>query len=146
MRRRGRVRRVGKWGGLVASCLLAALYATSTWFFIDRTAPRKQCSITIWQGFVYFYWGHIPGGDELPVWAMVRADEFGLGWWPRSWYRSTPYHAVSAPLWLPLLLVALPTAFLWYLDRRLPRGHCQACGYDLTGNVSGVCPECGEKV
>ncbi|UCG15461.1 MAG: hypothetical protein JSV19_09200 [Phycisphaerales bacterium] len=25
-----------------------------------------------------------------------------------------------------------------------PRGHCQSCGYNLTGNVSGVCPECGE--
>ena len=26
---------------------------------------------------------------------------------------------------------------------RLPR-KCQKCGYDLNGNVSGVCPECGE--
>jgi len=25
-------------------------------------------------------------------------------------------------------------------------GHCQRCGYDLTGNVSGVCPECGAKI
>lgn len=24
-------------------------------------------------------------------------------------------------------------------------GHCPHCGYDLTGNTSGVCPECGEK-
>jgi predicted Zn-ribbon and HTH transcriptional regulator len=23
---------------------------------------------------------------------------------------------------------------------------CQKCGYDLTGNVSGRCPECGEAV
>jgi hypothetical protein len=23
---------------------------------------------------------------------------------------------------------------------------CVQCGYDLTGNVSGVCPECGENV
>lgn len=26
---------------------------------------------------------------------------------------------------------------------RVRRGACIACGYDLTGNVSGVCPECG---
>ena len=26
---------------------------------------------------------------------------------------------------------------------RLALGQCLACGYDLTGNVSGVCPECG---
>lgn len=23
---------------------------------------------------------------------------------------------------------------------------CRSCGYDLTGNVSGVCPECGRKL
>lgn len=25
-------------------------------------------------------------------------------------------------------------------------GRCDRCGYDLTGNVSGVCPECGKPV
>jgi hypothetical protein len=29
------------------------------------------------------------------------------------------------------------------LRRPPPLGLCPACGYDLTGNVSGVCPECG---
>ena len=27
---------------------------------------------------------------------------------------------------------------------RTRRGLCPRCGYDLTGNVSGVCPECGQ--
>ncbi|HPM24999.1 MAG TPA: hypothetical protein PLP66_13915 [Phycisphaerae bacterium] len=27
-----------------------------------------------------------------------------------------------------------------------PHGHCPKCGYDLTGNTSGVCPECGGAV
>jgi hypothetical protein len=26
---------------------------------------------------------------------------------------------------------------------RSHHGHCRSCGYDLAGNVSGVCPECG---
>ena len=25
-------------------------------------------------------------------------------------------------------------------------GHCRACDYDLTGNTSGRCPECGKAV
>ncbi len=29
--------------------------------------------------------------------------------------------------------------------RRRQRGHCGACGYDLAGLVSGICPECGTK-
>ncbi|UCE59849.1 MAG: hypothetical protein JSU63_20695 [Phycisphaerales bacterium] len=24
-----------------------------------------------------------------------------------------------------------------------PPGHCRKCGYDMTGNLSGNCPECG---
>ena len=28
----------------------------------------------------------------------------------------------------------------------IPPGHCQDCGYDLTGNVSGRCPECGKAI
>ena len=33
----------------------------------------------------------------------------------------------------------------WHERRAETEGHpaCRACGYDLTGNVSGVCPECG---
>jgi hypothetical protein len=26
------------------------------------------------------------------------------------------------------------------------KGQCLACGYNLTGNVSGVCPECGTRI
>ena len=53
---------------------------------------------------------------------------------------------IELPLWLLLLLTAIPTAWLWHRDRRRIRpGCCLRCGYDLTGNTSGVCSECGEK-
>lgn len=29
---------------------------------------------------------------------------------------------------------------------RVKPGHCSKCGYDLTGNISGVCPECGTTI
>src|SRR5688572_13300102 len=54
-------------------------------------------------------------------------------------------------IWVPCSFVAaaaaLPPAFwAWrfHRSRRLRRpGLCLKCGYDLTGNLSGVCPECG---
>ena len=30
--------------------------------------------------------------------------------------------------------------------RRRQLGLCLNCGYNLTGNVSGICPECGQPV
>jgi hypothetical protein len=46
------------------------------------------------------------------------------------------------------LAVAVIVAQLLYFGFREGRveqdgPRCQSCGYDLTGNVSGVCPECG---
>lgn len=34
----------------------------------------------------------------------------------------------------------------WWRTTRHRRGHCRKCGYNLTGNVSGRCPECGTEV
>ena len=59
------------------------------------------------------------------------------------------YRGLLIPHWgLLLLFATYPTlAFIrgplrrW---RRKKRGLCLKCGYDLTGNESGVCPECGE--
>lgn len=33
--------------------------------------------------------------------------------------------------------------FVQYKARGPKAGHCLKCGYNLTGNVTGVCPECG---
>lgn len=56
------------------------------------------------------------------------------------------------PAWVPIAVTAaLPAAWLsLFLARRLQLptmrerlGLCRSCGYDLTGNISGTCPECG---
>ena len=51
------------------------------------------------------------------------------------------------PLWMPgVILVSLAGWLIWRhwsQRRRFPAHHCQKCGYSLTGNISGICPECG---
>lgn len=41
--------------------------------------------------------------------------------------------------------VVISKLIWWDRRRRLPL-HCKKCGYNLTGNVSGKCPECGRDV
>lgn len=56
------------------------------------------------------------------------------------------------PFWfVHLLLLSYPTllllrcTLLWMRGRTLPNP-CINCGYNLTGNVTGTCPECGKEM
>ncbi len=46
---------------------------------------------------------------------------------------------------IPIILLVLPAIWLfkWSKRRNLPDNACPSCGYDLTGNETGQCPECG---
>lgn len=51
----------------------------------------------------------------------------------------------SYPAW-PLtsaLLMAAGTVWSRRIATRVRPGHCPRCHYDLAGNVTGICPECG---
>lgn len=51
---------------------------------------------------------------------------------------------VEVPLWLLITLIFVPTVYFWRAAHPPDGGlMCATCGYDLTGNRSGVCPECG---
>lgn len=101
---------------------------------------------------IHLVWGDArpapPGdtGEPFPYWHGIHVRwverEMPL-WWFSHW---TGFHlqGILTPTWpffFPLLL--------WWAVRRARRkcprgpGFCGACGYDLTGAVTGVCPECG---
>ena len=58
-------------------------------------------------------------------------------------------YMVQFPYWIFGLIVMVLLAILAMLrkvERRIMlKNHCR-CGYCLSGNISGVCPECGEKI
>jgi len=76
-----------------------------------------------------------------------------LGWeyrrkliWLPSLRSDSGGTVLVVPFWIPFVVGVV----VWALSARRFRtgliGHCRKCVYDLTGNVSGVCPECGQKV
>lgn len=56
-----------------------------------------------------------------------------------------PYVRMSPIFWF-LFGVSFGLAIAFWVQRKpqLP-GHCENCGYDLSGNISGRCPECGVR-
>jgi len=64
--------------------------------------------------------------------------------------RRAPKIFVGLPFWFALTILAgYPMlAFIrgpFRRFRRRRRGLCVQCGYNLTGNTTGVCPECGTQ-
>jgi hypothetical protein len=90
----------------------------------------------------------------------VKNPHAGWPWASRYEYDTTfdPYRTVSThevrvieSVWLPYWLIVsataiLPVTGLWKLVAsrlRMEWNLCATCSYDLTGNTSGTCPECG---
>jgi len=152
MKRRSRMRGPGKWAGLiVCSVLLIGYLATLRWSRIAVYLGPAEVGLSC--GRLYVYFDNSPD-RFVPVYCVCDdfaswSEWFGFlsaGLLPS--YRSVGqgyYWGANCPLWIPFILVGLPTAWLWYADRRRPAPGACRCGYDLTGNTSGRCPECGSQ-
>jgi len=145
-------RRVLKWVGLVGSVLLGVVWVLT--LFGGGAYIGFTKTIAVSSGRVGFLIYTNDPGDYVG-WSWYGNPDVDLGWWP-SYDDSTSPAAgphlrqrtrrLIVPLWIPFLLTAIPTIMLWRRDRRRLVGHCRKCEYDLTGNVTGVCSECGTKV
>jgi len=159
MRGRVRLRPVLKWSGTVACCLILVVLAVSNHLWVCRTwelrradAPRHwRVNLILKRGAVGFD-AYRTSHPALTGWTFgaVHEDASWITWHrlERHTYQPGLGERVEwdVPLWEPLLLVLIPTIVLWHQDRRSPPGHCRQCGYDLTGNESGRCPECGQPL
>ncbi len=82
-----------------------------------------------------------------PVWwlfvfvVLVVAEQFGVS-----------NRRIDLQIQIALFLAVVATAlfarlaYRFFKWQRNQRPECLECGYNLTGNVSGVCPECGTPV
>jgi len=149
MTRRGRCRWL-KWAVTAVFLLTVAMAALSLVRFVKIQCVRLQVAMGAGVAFVRF-----DDSARRPVFDTDPIDYAGLGvyvgWatWTRmlAWPSDLPPGTGSGtiPMWMILAATGIPAYLLWRSDRRRPLGQCAKCGYDLTGNASGVCPECGQS-
>ena len=73
--------------------------------------------------------------------------DIGAATYVPTYKRWRVYGRATMPLWIPPFASCAALALMYRRrSRRKLLGHCAACGYDLTGNVSGICSECGRPI
>ena len=60
---------------------------------------------------------------------------------------ATGFAVLAGIFVLEMILIGLGLfGSLIFAGRHYPPGHCRRCGYNLYGNKSGRCPECGKSI
>ncbi len=116
-------------------------------FVLEESLGYVNMSVRLADSNRSFYrYYHAPAGS-LPPYAWLSNK-----WQARNDPTAPTLHffGFRTWIWLPVLLLLIHPILAAARDRiarhRRRAGCCAACGYDLTGNESGVCPECGEDV
>lgn len=137
-----------KWASTAAAAVLLTAYVAS---------KLIVCEIVVWpwalgiaDGMLLLFHGeNNPASPPRGFLLLARANWNGqfpplLGA-RAAW--GTSFDVALAPLGGIMAGVA---AFFWWRTARGrragPEPRCTVCGYNLTGNISGRCPECGTRV
>ena len=130
--------------GLVVSVTLVALCLLSVRWLFGYVGGAG--AFVFDYGEVYFTRVHDPALSLSPTGWLCELTGESPGFWRLPHFVSGGVSVLYVPLWLPFLVVAIPSVIVWWRSRRARRGHCERCGYNLAGNVSGICPECGTAI
>ena len=139
---RRRLRTLTLWTGTTLCVLIAAVFVASGWWQVAVGIPAR--------GVIGIRGGCVWPNPSNPSGVYFHND----GWyrWNRWILHAGPswnplrFPLVMFPLYVVFATVAIPTFLLWrFGPKPVKPGHCR-CGYNLTGNTSGVCSECGVEV
>ena len=105
----------------------------------------------LWPGIRGWQWNSLAADDdELAPPALTTRHQF-VGFGYTHWgHRTNRYVMLAIPHWSLVAMSLIVGATRWWptlrAQSRRRRHLCLACGYSLTGNVSGTCPECGTAI
>jgi hypothetical protein len=142
MRNRQRRLTTLKRAGITLCSLIIVVWGLSAMLWVRVQTDRVYCLLTSGAVEVGVFPSRSHPGPVLTVRRLVSKK---LYWTPRQ-TSLRGGQLLLVPLWIPLLPAAVLTMFVWHRGKPAPPNGCSACRYDLTGNTSGVCPECGERI
>jgi hypothetical protein len=131
------------YSGFIPSLLILITWVLSAYWQLEFAAPDFAAAI---QSGMFEYL-HFPGYGLVDEsgWSMAH-DRLDLTrhWWIKSEDLGIMSYC-TIPLWMFLLPCLVATGVAWR-SKLVRLNHCQQCDYDLAGNESGICPECGTAI
>lgn len=118
----------------------AALWVVIGWWFFVRGYVFRWSWHAWLMLLIPLLAGLVEAGDEF---AGQRARAAGPPAPPSTVLRLVESSLLLIPLVKGLVLAAILYVHLRVWAKRTEQGCCANCGYNLRGNESGVCPECG---
>ena len=143
-----RLRTLTIWTGSILSLLSAAAFVASGWWLLAvRVTPTDGPVLSVSSGMCVVCLGRQGerGWAARPTTPRYDPGSFVQRWpnWAywNKWTRRGRF--IYVPIYAVFAAVAIPTLLVWRLWPRPVDPGCCRCGYDLTDNTSGTCPECG---
>lgn len=138
---------------LARLALSAAVFSTLLWLqsaLVAVNCRGKRASVGVGYGLLNFNIsdaGSVSTGCGV-TWPSRQDGRvyFAPTWWPAymwTWRNAQLVLSINIPLWIPSLLFFLVRTVLLRGAGPIVVGACRGCRYNLTGNTSGICPECG---
>jgi hypothetical protein len=109
---------VPRWLWRVASYVVFIMSLYPATYFVDSLCDRGAGSGAGFDALARM------AGSELMAWIFVAT-------------------CIAVLAYIPARVLYVLTAFRLDVDET---PYCHRCSYNLTGNISGVCPECGEPI
>ena len=114
------------------------------------TAYASPWSLEVLPASASSRWSHSISKSTSVYLRMVTRAGFGYS---AEWHNAGPMytttHSLTFPTWLVVVAFSALPAYSAIRRRQISKRDdesCENCGYNLTGNTSGVCPECGTRV
>lgn len=136
-------------------CVVASLWVESCWVFVEEGLHTTDQGIVIRVSpkvLTLSYWHSIGQNSLFQKPRQRLTGSFGVASHSVIFQNGEirRVYQLGVPPLLPIILLGLlPIGALLQASKRrlrIRKGLCVRCGYDLTGNVSGICPECGEPI
>lgn len=130
--------------------MIFVAWFVSRWWWVTFPLNDSWTFGTVGLGAGAIFYDYVEINGYPMGWPFSRdtADQSFWVWKPRLQGRLLHPTNLVLPLWIPFVVLALPTSFLFAFGRTTHRreGVCSTCSYDVTGISPGKCPECGDPV